>query len=141
MEHPLALAVYNDGPTYKSRVARHSTISRDQYIKYLRGLVVAQAHKERTEFGTPMPDSQNIEQATKELLEGMDGHITESNALRDYDAEGVKAIIFLQGVFGVLESPEDASAGWLAMTMDQRDHTMSLYHALSKAAPKESGNV
>lgn len=40
------------------------------------------------------------------------------------DAVGGKAIIELQAIVGITETPEQAKTGWAAMSPEQREQTM-----------------
>lgn len=79
MEHPLALAVYNEGSHYQKRVANYSAMTQRHYRAYLLGLVNAQAHHERKAFGVRHKPT-DIDVAVKELYDGMKTHVAECQA-------------------------------------------------------------
>lgn len=41
--------------------------------------------------------------------------------------QGIKAIIALQGMAGIVESQESAGAGWDRLSEDQQAYTMQVY--------------
>jgi hypothetical protein len=45
----------------------------------------------------------------------------------DTEQEGIKAIIALQAMAGIVESEEDAKAGWANMSKYEQDITLSAY--------------
>jgi hypothetical protein len=76
MEHPLALAVYNDGAHYNTRVSRGQSDTRRHYRAYLLGLVNAEATKQRREFNMRFKPA-DIDIAVQDLLEMMERHVAE----------------------------------------------------------------
>lgn len=48
------------------------------------------------------------------------------------EADGIKAIIYLQSMLSIQETEEGARAGWARMSEDERRRTMDAYRAVSK---------
>jgi hypothetical protein len=46
------------------------------------------------------------------------------------EKEGIKAIIFLQSLAGIEETPEDAKIGWHQMSHREKCFTLALYRTL-----------
>lgn len=75
-QHQLALSVYNDSATYKTRVESAASLSAKRYAQYLRELILAEADKQRRQFQvrSRQPD---IEQACVDLGDLMREHMAE----------------------------------------------------------------
>lgn len=54
---------------------------------------------------------------------------------------GVRAIIDLQGVLGIVETEEKARAGWLAMTLEDREQTMRAHETCFPAKYPATGGA
>ena len=76
MENPLALAVYNDGSSYKARCEKFLSMKESQYRGYLQALAAKQAKHEHTHFGVRHKPAA-IAQAADELYEAMKMHMAE----------------------------------------------------------------
>lgn len=49
---------------------------------------------------------------------------------------GIKAIIYLQGLAGITETPGQATKGWLAMSANDKAQTMAAYEQLNPLIPE-----
>lgn len=49
---------------------------------------------------------------------------------------GIEAIIFLQGLVGVIETPEQARIGWNKMTVYEKANTLAAYEVIGIAVEK-----
>ena len=135
VQHPLALAVYNDSSHYNDRVRLCEARTNRDYRAYLLKLVNIQVASERREHGTRYKQS-DVDTSVSELHKAMSEHVQElfmqAAALPhtpepSAETEGIKAIIYLQSIAGIVETPEQAKNGWGSMRAHERDTTLRLY--------------
>lgn len=135
MQHPLALAIYNDSSNYDERVRLCEARTNRDYRAYLLKLVNMQVASERRAYGTRYKQS-DVDISVSELHKAMSEHVQElfmqaaslpHTPEPSAETDGIKAIIYLQSMAGITETPEQAKKGWESMRAHERDRTLRLY--------------
>lgn len=90
----------------------------------VRGPTKARFQKKCKELGIAM--STKLEEIIRNFL-------GDQPSVRD---QGIKAIIALQGLMGILETREDAGIGWDTMSSDEQRNTLAAYLATQGKKPK-----
>lgn len=47
--------------------------------------------------------------------------------------KGIEAIIYLQSLYGITETREQAIKGWNGITLGEQDYTLALYHQMKRS--------
>lgn len=135
VQHPLALAVYNDSSHYNDRVRLCEARTNRDYRAYLLKLVNMQVVSERRAHGTRYKQS-DVDISVSELHKAMSEHVQElfmqaaslpHTTEQGDDTDGIKAIIYLQSIAGITETSEQAKRGWSIMSTHERDTTLRIY--------------
>lgn len=126
MESQLALSVINTDPHYEERKVNFIVMSSTDYAAYIMTLVRAEAHDQRRKFGVNF-GSLAIDTAVSEVVEHMRLHMNDEWESEEKLAAGVRAIIYLQSMQGIVETPAQAKLGWTKMAEEERDRTMAVY--------------